>query len=41
MDVTVGAHNEGARRPMPGTAALTERRTFRLYGRDMCLYGGL
>ncbi len=38
LDVTVDAHNEGARR-FYARHGFTERRTFRLYGRDMCLYG--
>ena len=38
LDVTVDAQNEGARR-FYARHGFTQRRTFRLYGRDMCLYG--
>ncbi len=37
LDVTVDAGNAGARR-FYAQHGFTQRRTFRLYGRDMCLY---
>jgi len=38
LDVTVDAQNEGARR-FYARHGFTQQRAFRLYGRDMCLYG--